>query len=175
MEEIEKKRVISDAPTAFNKTAIKEWFIQNGAKGIIKASSLANILGVSRRTIANAQRSGKLKNIGKCVFDLNDVVEWSLANPRMLGQDVDYWQVTEELVRHVKNTLNSKHQTFIRVWNNDVDDLTSEVCCAIAKKRKINGVDETYVINSTIISLWRKAKVRNLDKNISLESLKRGK
>jgi hypothetical protein len=170
-----KARAIDDAPEALTHKAVKEWFINNGAKGIMKSSVIANILGISKRTINNADRGNKLKAIGRGVYELDDVVKWAISNPRVLAQDVANWPLTLELFDHVRTTLQNNHPTFIKVWNNDLEDLTSEVCHAMAKKKKIHGVTERTVINSVIMDLWRKTKSRHLDSNVSLEVLKKEK
>lgn len=173
MEEItEKKRAIDDAPSALTHKAVKEWFIKNGAKGVVKKTVVANILGVSPRTVKNAEKDKKLISIAPGIYTLDDVVDWSISNPRLLAQDVGYWELTESLFEHVKATLLSKHQTFIKVWNNDVEDLTSEVCYRISKRKKLNYVDETYIINSAIVGLWREVKSKQMDINISFETLR---
>ena len=168
----EKKRRIDDAPLALTHKSVKEWMIGNGAKGVMKKAMVANILGVNPRTVKNAEKQNKLKAIAPGVYTLDAVVDWSIENPKLLAQDVGYWQITEELFEHVKATLLSKHQTFIRVWHNDVEDLASEVCFRITKRKKLNYVDESYIINSAIIGLWRFVKSRGMDKTISLETLK---
>lgn len=169
----EKKRRIDDAPNALTKKSVKEWFISNGAKGVVKKTVIANILGINPRTVKNAEKNKKLKAIVPGIYTLEDIVDWAIENPKLLAQDVGYWEITEELLEHVKATLLSKHPTFIKVWNNDVEDLASEVCLRISKRKKLNYVDETYIINSAIIGLWRFVKSRGIDKTVSLETLKK--
>lgn len=165
-------KAFNDAPMSLSHDDVKQWFIDHGAKGVVKKQVIANILRLSVRTIKNAEKSKQLKSLTHGVYDLNDVVDWAIKkNPKVLAQEACY-EITEELYNRVKITLLNKHKTLISVYPDTLEDLVSEICLEISKQKKSLTVDENFVINSTIINVWEKVK-KNKNQTISIETLKK--
>ena len=166
-------RDLSDAPVAATKKAIKEWLIEKGARGIISTNALAVIIGCSRRVIKDAENANQFKILDKCTYDLDSVVDWLMKNPRYVAQQKKYYEVTEVTYQNVKEILLRNSKTLIRLWNDDVDDLTAEVCYRISKKTMgATRVSEKTVIINVINSLWREKQTQQMAKTVSLDAIR---
>lgn len=172
MENIEKNQNnLTDAPIAATKSAVKQWLMERGAKGIIATNAVASILGVSRRVIKNAENDGEFDVLDKCTYTLDSVAEWLLKHPRYMAQDIKEFEVTEDLYPKVKKILLATSPTLVRLWNGDVDDLTHEVCCQIAKNSKSSQCSENTIIRRAINNIWHRKSTQQLTQTVSLETL----
>lgn len=175
MKNLGTKRNVVDAPESLTKTSIKAWLIKNGAAGVMSAAAVANIVGCSKRVVKNAEKDKKIQAVSPGVFVIDDVCSWLINNPKYLAQGVPRWEITFELMEHVKRELLARHRIFVSTYPDELQDLVSEVCLLIAKKKKVNTVKESTVINSAIIDLWRKynvTKKSQLKKMDSIEDIK---
>lgn len=172
MENIEKNRDnLTDAPIAATKTAVKQWLIERGAKGIISTNAVASILGVSRRVVKNAENENQFTILDKCTYTLDSVAEWLLKHPRYIAQDIKGFEVTEELYPKVKQILLATSPTLVRLWNGDVDDLTHEVCFQIAKNSKTSQCSENTIIRRAINNIWHRKSTQQMTQTSSIENL----
>lgn len=174
MKDLGAKRNVADAPESLTKTGVKDWLVKNGAAGIISAAAAANIVGCSKRIIKNAEKDKQLKSVSPGVYLIDDLCCWLISKPKYLAQGVPRWEITLELREHVKRELLARFNFFVRNYKDGLEDLISEVCLIIAKKKKLKTVQESTVINSAIIDLWRKYNVANKNqiKTISTEKVK---
>lgn len=165
-------RDLRDAPDAATKKSIKEWLVKRGAKGIISTNAVALIIGCSRRVIKDAENAGAFKILDKCTYDLDSVVDWLMKNPRYIAQEKKFYEVTEATYKNVKDILLRNSKTLIRLWNNDVDDLTAEVCYRISKKPMgATRVSEKTVIINVINNLWHEKQTQQMVNTVSLNAL----
>lgn len=174
MKDLGAKRNVADAPESLTKAGVTAWLIKNGAMGIMSAAAVANIVGCSKRVVKNAEKDKKLHAVSLGVYLREDVAIWLISNPKYLAQGVPHWEITFELMEHVKRELLARYKYFVKVYPDELDDLVSEVCLIIAKKKKLTTVQESTVINSAIIDLWRKFSVAQGKKikTISAEEVK---
>lgn len=164
-------RDLTDAPAIFSKNGIREWLTERGAKGLMSASAIATIIGVTPRVIKNAEARGDLSIVDKSTYPIESVIEWLYANPRYIRQNVRYWQVTEETYPRVKEILQRQYKRMIELWNNDVDELTAEVCYRMGRMPMSSPVKETTVIFRTINNLWHEKQTRTIARSVSLDQM----
>ena len=69
-----------------NKNAIKELIAPCFTGGIASSQKLASFLGYERHILILAKNKGKLKQIDRGVYTIDDVVNWLSANPRYLSR-----------------------------------------------------------------------------------------
>ena len=69
-----------------NKTAIKELISPCFTAGVATEIVIASFLKYERRTLNAAKNKGKLKQIDRGVYAIDDVVNWLCANPRYLSR-----------------------------------------------------------------------------------------
>lgn len=69
-----------------NKTAIKELISPCFIAGIASEKTIASFLKYERHTLCIARNKGKLKQIDRGVYAIDDVVNWLCANPRYLSR-----------------------------------------------------------------------------------------
>lgn len=149
---MEIKRNFADAPSASTQKSIREWLLERGAKGIISTTAVAEIVGVSERTVKNAENSGELSVVDKRTYTLDSVVEWLMKNQRYVAQDTGRFELTPEVYDHVRKMLHKFAQPLIRLYNNDVEELVSEICCRLTKRRLTNDVSLSTVIYREIVN-----------------------
>lgn len=164
-------RDLTDAPAVFSKAGIRDWLLERGAKGLMSASAIAAIIGVTPRVIKNAEARKDLSVVDKSTYPIESVIEWLYANPRYIRQNVRYWQVTEETYPKVKQILLHQYKRMIELWNNDVDELTAEVCYRMGRMPMSSPVKETTVIFRTINNLWHEKQTRTIAKCVSLDQM----
>lgn len=164
-------RELTDAPAVFSKDGIRDWLTERGARSIMSASAVATIIGVTARVIKNAESRQELSSIDKSTYPIESVVQWLYANPRYIRQNVRYWQVTEDTYPKVREILQRNYRRMIELWNNDVDELTAEVCYRMTKMPMSSPVKETTVIFRTINNLWHEKNTQTIARGISLNQL----
>lgn len=67
-----------------NKTEIKNLLISNGISGVVSTRRLADVLGLSSRTITAAKNKGQLPQIDRNTFALDSIVTWLHGHQRYL-------------------------------------------------------------------------------------------
>ena len=67
-----------------NKTEIKNLLISNGISGVASTRRLADVLGLSVRTITSAKNKGDLPQIDRNTFALDCIVTWLHGHQRYL-------------------------------------------------------------------------------------------
>lgn len=67
-----------------NKTEIKNLLIQCGISGVVSTRRLADVLGLSVRTISAAKNKGQLAQIDRNTFALDGIVTWLHGHQRYL-------------------------------------------------------------------------------------------
>lgn len=170
--ETEVARDLRDAPDAATKKSIKEWLIKRGAKGIISTNAVALIIGCSRRVIKDAENDGAFKVLDKCTYDLDSVVDWLMKHPRYIAQEKKYYEVTEGTYPLVRSIIMQHARPLLKVWNNDIDDLTAEVCYRVSRKPMgATKVSEKTVIINIINDMWREKQTRQMVNTVSLNAL----
>lgn len=166
-------RDLRDAPDTATKKGVKEWLIRQGAKGIISTNAVAVIIGCSRRVVKDAENAGDIKAIDKCTYDLDSVVEWLWKNPRYIAQERKYYEVTEATYPLVREIIQRNAKTLLRLWNNDIDDLTSEICYRITRKPMgATKVSERTLAINIINDLWREKQTQQMVRTVSLDALR---
>ena len=175
MEKFEKNQEnLTDAPIAPTKTAVKDWLIARGAKGVISTNAVASIIGVTRRVVKNAENDGEFEVLDKCTYSLDSVAAWLLRHPRYMAQDVKKFELTEELYPKVRKVLLATSPTLISLWHGDVEDLTHEVCLQIAKMGNSSGLcSENTVIRRAINNVWHRKSTQQLTQTVSMETLRK--
>jgi hypothetical protein len=168
------KRDLSNAPGALTFKSVKEWLVEHGAQGILGLSAVSLIVGVSKRTVKDAERSGQLKAIDKCTYTIDDVVNWLIANPRHVAQGTCYFAVTEETVGKVKQIILGRFQGLLKLWNNDVDDLAHEACYRLSITPLGAACSEELIIIRTLNKIWHSKDVQNRRVTVSLNSVQSG-
>jgi hypothetical protein len=169
MEEI--KRDLSNAPISYTHKAVKQWMIDHGAMGVLSVSAVSLIVGVSKRTVKDAERAGKLKTIDKCTYSLDAVVEWLVQNPRYIAQDTRYFKVTEETLNHVKAIILTRYQGLLKLWNDDVDDLAQETCYRLSTTPMGASCSESLVIIRMLNKIWHSKDIQNRRVTVPLSSV----
>ena len=174
-EKNEEKRELTDAPMAATAKSVREWLLERGAKGILSTSAVANVVGCSKRTVKNAENSGELPSIDKCTYELDSVVQWLLKHPRYMAQGENRFQLTEATYQNVREILLKTSPTLIKLWNNDVDDLVSEVCYQMSRTRVSGSCSEKTIIHHAINNLWHKKSTRQMVQTVSLDAIREAK
>ena len=169
MEEL--KRDLSNAPVSYTHKAVKQWLVEHGAMGVLSVSAVSLIIGISKRTVKDAERAGKLKAIDKCTYTLDAVVEWLVQNPRYIAQDTRYFKVTEETLNHVNAIILSRYQGLLKLWNNDVDDLAQETCYKLSTTPMGAGCSESLVIIRMLNKIWHSKDVQNRRVTVPLDTV----
>lgn len=170
--ETEVARDLRDAPDAATKKAIKEWLIKRGAKGIISTNAVALIIGCSRRVIKDAENAGEFKILDKCTYSLDSVVDWLMQNPRYIAQEKKYYEVTEATYPLVSSVIKQHARTLLKLWNNDLEDLTAEICYRISRKPMgATKVSEKTIIINIINDMWREKRTQQMANTVSLNAL----
>lgn len=169
MEEIE--RDLSNAPNAFTHKSVKQWLVDHGAMGVLSISAISLIVGVSKRTIKDAERAGKLKNIDKCTYELDAVVDWLVKNPRHMAQGTRYFKVTEETLENVKKIIRNRFQGLLQFWNNDIDDLALETCYKLSTTPLGAACSESLIIIRALNKIWHSKDVQNRKMTVPLETI----
>jgi hypothetical protein len=165
-------RDLRDAPDAATKKSIKEWLIKRGAKGIISTNAVALIIGCSRRVIKDAENEGAFKILDKCTYDLDSVVDWLMKHPRYIAQEKKYYEVTEGTYPLVRSIIMQHAKPLLKVWNNDIEDLTAEICYRVSRKPMgATKVSEKTVIINIINDLWREKRTQQMVNTVSLNAL----
>ena len=172
MEEV--KRNLSNAPAACNFKSVKEWLVEHGAQGVLGLSAVSLIIGVSKRTVKDAERSGQLKAIDKCTYTIDAVVDWLIANPRHMAPGTRYFGVTDATVGKVKQISLGRFQGLLKLWNNDVDDLAHEACYRLSITPLGAACSEELIIVRTLNKIWHSKDVQNRRVTVSLDSIKTG-
>ena len=157
MEEQLTPRDFSSSPQALTPAAVHTWLLSQGAQEIITGPALAAVLGISKRTVANATKEGKLKRIAKNTYLLKDCIPWMLSNPRFVAQHAAKWEITEETPGKVRAIILNTRRYMLKY--RDIDDLTSEVLMLLQRKRK-TGITETSAILYTLARIYRTMKRR---------------
>lgn len=165
------KRDLSNAPNAFTHKAVKQWLIEHGAKGVMSATAISLIIGVSKRTIKDAERAGKLPAIDKCTYEVDTVVDWLIDNPRYIAQGTRYYQVTEETFAVVKNIIQQRYKTLLKYFHNDIDDLTTEVCYRLSITPLGAACSDALIITRTLNKIWHSKDVQNRRNTIHLSDV----
>ena len=168
------KRDLSDAPSAPTKAAIKEWLIAKGAKGIISTAAVALIVGVSKRVVKDAERSGELPTIDARTYHIDAVAAWLLKHPRYVAQGTGKYQITEDTYNHAMAILKKDYQTLIALWNNDVNDLAQEVCYRLARTVVTSECSEDLLIRRVANNIWHSKDVQQRTMTVSLDALRGG-
>ena len=163
---------LTDAPITATKAAVKQWLIDKGAKGIISTNAVASLLGISRRVVKNAENDNAFVVLDKCTYSLDSVAEWLLKHPRYMVQKVSGIELTEDLYGKVKKIILQTSPTLLKLWNNDLDDLTHEVCCQIAKNSKSSSCSETTIIRRAINNIWHRKSTQQMTQTVSIETLR---
>lgn len=164
-------RGITDSPTALTLTAVKAWLIEHGAGGIISQEALADILGVQKRTIKSFEKKG-VKPIDKCTYNLDDIVKVLVKNPRYLSQKRELFAVKPEHYPMVKNLIKSMAMPLLKLWNNDIDDLTAEVCYQMGRMPLSNTkVPDNIVAIRAIHIIWNQKRTNQMKKTVSLDAI----
>ena len=169
MEEI--KRDLSNAPSAFTRKAVKQWLIDHGAKGVISTSAVALIVGVSKRVVKDAERAGKLPAIDKCTYILDAVVDWLVKNPRYMAQGTRYFHVTEGTMALVKQIILNRYKGLLKLWNNDLDDLTMETCYRLSITPLGATCSDALIIIRTLNKIWHSKDVQNRRVTVPLDAI----
>lgn len=142
---MEQNNTYTSAPQTSTLKGVKDWLIARGACGIMSNTVVADIVGVSKRTVYNATRDGKLPTIDKCTYAIDDVAKWLFANQRYISQ-AGAVAINEELYSHVKAMLLRFGQPLIKLYNNDVQELVSEIAFRLSKRRITSAVSLSTVI-----------------------------
>ena len=172
MEEI--KRNLSDAPAAATLKAIKEWLIAHGAKGIMSTAAVSLIVGVSKRVVKDAERSGELPAIDIRTYNIDSVAAWLAKHPRYVEQGTGRYQITEDTYDHAMAILKKDYQTLIAIWNNDVQDLAQEVCYRLARTVVTSECSENLLIRRVANNIWHSKDVQQRTMTVSLDALRGG-
>ena len=69
-----------------NKSAIKELIAPCFTAGVASVQEVCGFLKYNRHTLNSEKNKGKLKQIDRGVFAIDDVVNWLFANPRYLSR-----------------------------------------------------------------------------------------
>lgn len=67
-----------------NKVEIKNLLISNGISGVASTKRVADVLGLSYRTITAAKNRGQLPQIDRNTFALDSIVTWLHGHQRYL-------------------------------------------------------------------------------------------
>lgn len=161
-----------DAPEARSVKAIKEWMIARGAKGIIGHSAVAKIVGITKRTVKNAEYAGALAPIDRNTYTLDAVASWLYANPRLLAQSIPRYQLTEETPGRVREVLQKTAPRLLELFNNDIEELTMEICCRLSKRKPRGEVTELTLIYEEIRNLYKSKSVRQMANTVSIETVR---
>lgn len=165
-------RGVTDAPAALTKSAVKTWLTEHGAGGIISQEALADILGVQKRTIKKAENEGEFKPIDRCTYALDDIVAWLIKHPRYISQKREMFMVKPDHYPMVANLIKSMAMPLLRLWNNDIDDLTAEVCYQMGRMPLSSiKVPDNIVAIRAIHIIWNQKRTRNMKNTVSLDAI----
>lgn len=162
---------LTNPPAALNVKSIKQWLIDNGLGAVVSASTLAEILGVSRKTIKNAENARKLIAVDKCTYSLDSIAGWLLANPRYVAQQKKRVEVTESTYALIKNVLLSKYPKLIELYHGEVDDCTHEVAYRLGKTAMGRPCSEYTLVIRAINNLWNSKQMQTANRTVSIETV----
>lgn len=163
---------LTSAPVAPNVKAIKEWLITKGAAGIMKLDVVCDILGISKRVIQDAVRSGKIHPLEKSTYSLDEIANFLMSNPRYIAQKKTKFALTEEIYPEIQSILKQKYPTLVKLFNDDMEELTSIIACRLANtpvgnKPCTNWLRITRVINK----FWHSKEVQRRKITVSIEDV----
>ena len=171
---MEKKMELTTPPASWNNKSVKNWLIENGLGAVIAAGTLADIVGVSRKTIKNAENAKKLIAVDRCTYSLDSVASWLVANPRYIVQQRKHVEVTEETYALIKSILASKYQRLLELYHGDIDDCTHEVAYRLGKTTVGRSCSEYLIVVRAINNLWHTKQMQTANKTVSIETVKGG-
>ena len=161
-------RDFASAPRALTPAAVHEWLTERGAQEIITTSALAIILGISKRTITDARREGKIKAIDKNTYLLKDCIPWIISRPRFVAQQKPRWEIAEQTPDHIRAIIRKDWRGLLRF--RDLDDLVSEVIVRMQRKPKTNA-NEGSIIYWLLTEIWNEIVRRGENMTVSFSEL----
>lgn len=170
-----KNRTVSyDAPKGDRLTieGVKQWLVDHGCCAVISTNNLAALIGKHRHLVKEAERSGELESCDKCTYTLDAAAKWLVHHPRYISEVSEAtWIPNDETHDLIRAIISKSYQGLLRIWNNDLEDLTAEVSFRMMKTKKTGDVPESVIIMRRLCDLWREAKNRNRHRNVSLDAI----
>ena len=160
------QRDYTSAPGALTVESVRAWLTEKGAGEIIKRRTLAQILGVSERTIANAERKGEFSTVDRATYRLTDCLPWIMKTPRFIAQQGYHWKITEETAAHIRVIINKEWRGLLRY--SDLDDLTQETIVRMMRQPS-SECPEWLVIRRILARIWREYKNKGITATINIE------
>lgn len=160
---------LTSPPIAWNCKSVKNWLIENGMGAVVSATALSEFIGVSRKTIKNAENAHKLTTVDKCTYSIDSVANWLVANPRYVAQRKKCVEVTEGTYELIRTVLLSKYPRLLELYHGDVEDCSHEVAYRLGKTSAGKACSEYLLVIRAINNLWHTKQVQQANRTVSLE------
>ena len=132
---------------------IRKQLAEKGITGPTSASALANALGISHRTVKNAEHKGLLAAIDKSTYDLKAVISWLEQYPRYISIREPNWNVYEGTAPLIESIVTKSWRVLLNSWQ--MEDLVAEVQFRMLRMRRSTCSESTIIIR-ILANIWKK-------------------
>lgn len=153
---------LTDAPDVLTKQAMIDFLTEKGAKGIMDAQAMSQILGtITPRTIRYYTARGDLKPLNPTerwyIYTKESLADFLLKHPKFAMQKQESWTIDENTVPLIKDAITNCGWNGLRKYM-DEDDIVGDVICKLMNSRKSTQCSLKTAICRILNDIWRKLK-----------------
>lgn len=161
-EQTKPQMMLTDAPESLSKTAMCEFLTEKGAKGIMDATAISQVLGtITPRTIRYYTANGELKPLNPTerwyIYTKESLADFLLKHPKFAMMKQEGWTVDENTVPLIKDAITNCGWNGLKKYMEE-DDIVGDVICKLMSSRRSTACSIKTAICRILNDIWRKLK-----------------